>query len=103
MECNSLINCWSYHRDRFRKQHGFLCRRDGSFSGVKRERAVAIYNLTASTWSAKMLSEDKRGGAVAILANNKIYIAGGSNADGLGVSNKIEIYDNITNSWSSIY
>ena len=76
---------------------------DGGFSGPGRETRVDIFNLTTNSWSTQSLSEIKRGGQIAVTANNKIYIAGGETWSGGSYycSGKIDIYDNNTNSWST--
>jgi hypothetical protein len=76
----------------------------GGFSGGE-ERAgrVDIYNLETDTWLTASLSQYKVRGHVAVTANNKVYISGGSTSwlGNEGPSNKIEIYDNATNAWST--
>jgi hypothetical protein len=69
---------------------------------------VDVYDLTNNTWSIMTMSEPKTA-HTAIVANNKVYFAGGisgwiplpnNNFDWI-VSNKIDVYDNSTNSWST--
>ena len=81
----------------------FFAGGDGGFSGPGREIRVDIFNLTTNTWSTTSLSEMKRGGHSAITANDKIYFAGGETWPGNYwiASNKIDIYDNVTNTWST--
>ena len=75
----------------------------GGFSGGEaRAGRVDIYNLATNTWSTASLSEYKVRGHVAVTANNKVYISGGSTSWRNDYpSNKIEIYDNATNTWST--
>jgi len=63
---------------------------------------VDIYDMITNTWSVASLSEG-RSSLSAAVADNKIYFAGGVFGTGTnspGFSNKIDIYDAITNSWS---
>jgi hypothetical protein len=79
----------------------------GSLTSLDPRRAtrVDIYNLTTASWSTASLSEQKWRGHNAVTVNNKVYIAGGassiSDINGLIFSNKIDIYDNTTNTWST--
>ena len=76
----------------------------GGFSGGNaRSKRVDIYNLSTNTWTTAELSEYKIGGHNAVTVNNKVYIAGGVCSLWISscVSNKIDIYDNITNAWST--
>ncbi len=78
---------------------------DGGFSGSGRERRVDIYDLSTNAWTTSSLSEVKRGEHAAVTLNNKVYFAGGETwpawpNGSWGASDKIDIYDNITNSWS---
>lgn len=78
--------------------HGF-----NQTPGIDRSKQVDIYDLTTNTWSTSSLSEKKRGGHSAVTAGNKIYFAGGETWPGSywAASNKIDIYDNVTNTWST--
>jgi hypothetical protein len=67
---------------------------------------VDIYDLPTNSWSTALLSEARRGPS-AVAINNKIYFAGGEAGlnppvNGLYFipSDRIDIYDNATNSWS---
>lgn len=72
-------------------------------NGKGREKRVDIYDLTTDDWSTSELSEMKRGGHTAVVVDNKIYIAGGQSYDIIDsflASNRIDIYDPLTNRWS---
>jgi hypothetical protein len=77
---------------------------DGTYSGGwKRSIVTDIYNLSTNTWSiAPLCSEGKRGKHAAVTLNNKVYIAGGEawGSTWYG-SNRIDVYDNATNTWSA--
>lgn len=65
--------------------------------------AVDVYDLDTGTWSTTRLSED-RCHISAVTVNNKIYFGGGvkpKNTSGLEPSNRIDIYDNATSTWST--
>jgi N-acetylneuraminic acid mutarotase len=79
---------------------------DGGFSGVGRETRVDIYDLNTNSWSTASLSQWKRGEHSAVTINNKIYFAGGetwnlNNNYYWYASNKVDIYDNATNTWTT--
>lgn len=81
---------------------------EGGFTGEGRETRVDIYDLETGTWSTSSLSEVKRGEHVAVACRNKIYIAGGEAWPAWpegpwGTSEKVDIYDASTNSWSASY
>jgi len=81
---------------------------DGGFTGQGRGTRVDIYNLTTNSWSTSSLSEVKRGWHSAVTLNNKVYFAGGEAwpswpYGSWGASNKIDIYDNTSNTWSASY
>jgi len=66
---------------------------------------IDIYNLSTNSWSTDSLSEYKEQ-LSAVAANNKVYFAGGGHWIGTPgfpgsfiASNKIDIYDNATNTW----
>ncbi len=67
---------------------------------------VDVYDDAAKTWSATHLSE-ARTGMCAIAAGNKVFFAGGYKKYGglddipLEFSTKIDIYNTVTNSWST--
>ncbi|MEP6674767.1 MAG: T9SS type B sorting domain-containing protein [Ferruginibacter sp.] len=64
---------------------------------------VDIYDLSTNTWSTVLLSE-ARGYASAITNGQKIYFAGGLKYNGSngGIpSDRIDIYDNASQSWST--
>jgi hypothetical protein len=64
--------------------------------------AIDIYNLSTGTWYTTLLSE-ARSLLSAVTLNNKIYFAGGFQQAGGGLakaSNRIDIYDYTTNTWS---
>ena len=72
-------------------------------AGMIRTRRVDIFDLTTSSWTTAQLSESKRMGHVAVTANNKIYFSGGidgGSGNATVISNKIDIYDNATGTWS---
>lgn len=76
----------------------------GGFSGgIERSKRVDIYHLTTNTWTTAALSDYKIDGHNAVTVNNKVYISGGFTGDWSNhfVSNKIDIYDNVTNTWST--
>ncbi len=63
---------------------------------------VDIYDVSTNTWSATSLSARKYSMASAVI-NNKVFFAGGyyeEDPRNYLVSNKVEIYDLSTNSWS---
>ena len=66
---------------------------------------VDIYDISSNTWSTATLSE-ARACMTAVAAGNKIYFAGGNTmpVGSYGLScnatNRIDIYDNATGSWS---
>ena len=66
---------------------------------------IHIYDLNIQSWSTTQLSDGRRDFSM-VAANNKVYFAGGStysvsNNDLISVpSNRIDIYDNATNTWS---
>jgi len=67
-----------------------------------RSGRVDIYNLATNTWSTTSLSQYKIEGHVAVTANNKVYISGGSTSwTNSSPSQQIDIYDNATNTWST--
>ncbi len=77
---------------------------DGGVIGRwKRSITVDIYNLSTNTWStAPLCSEGKKGWHAAVTLNNKVYIAGGEAHGGSWYgSNRIDVYDNATNTWSA--
>ena len=59
--------------------------------------------MSTNTSSTTQLSEKKRGGHNAVTAGNKIYFAGGETrpTNNWTVSNKIDVYDNATDTWST--
>jgi len=68
---------------------------------------VDIYDISTNNWSTALLSEARRR-PIAVTVNNKIYFAGGEaglTSPNLGnywiPSNRIDIYDANTNSWST--
>ena len=64
---------------------------------------VDIYDLSTDSWSTALLSEAKSD-LIAVTLNNKIYFAGGHKPYGSSAfeaTNRIEIYDHTTNSWST--
>ncbi len=71
---------------------------------------IDIYDLITNTWSLAALSEPKAGLA-AVTSNNKVYFAGGisgynllpNNSFEWVASNKIDVYDNSTNTWSTSF
>jgi len=77
---------------------------DQNFAGVLSNK-VDIYDNSNNTWSTATLSE-ARSCISAVSAGSKIYFAGGNNiaSGGYGLScnpsNRIDIFDNATNSWS---
>jgi N-acetylneuraminic acid mutarotase len=63
---------------------------------------VDIYDNSNNSWSTARLSE-ARSCLSAVTAGNKIYFAGGYSGDffsGCYTSNRVDIYDTITGSWS---
>jgi len=82
---------------------------DGGFPGLNRETRVDIYDLTTNTWSTASLTAEKRGWHSAVTVGNKVYIAGGETKvrpgyswdNNWGASNKIDVYDNSTGTWST--
>ncbi|MEJ7589690.1 MAG: kelch repeat-containing protein, partial [Ferruginibacter sp.] len=81
---------------------------EGGFTGGwPRGSRVDIYDLTTNAWSTHSWSEVKRGGHSAVTVNNKVYFAGGEGWPANPVmgtwycSNRIDVYDNATNSWST--
>ncbi|HEY0679826.1 MAG TPA: PKD domain-containing protein [Chitinophagaceae bacterium] len=83
---------------------------DGGIVSWARHTRVDILDMVSNTWSTATLSEEKRGGHVAITAGNKIYFAGGetmivhgSNTweNNWAASNVLDIYDPSNNSWST--
>lgn len=75
---------------------------DGGFTGPGRETRVDIYDLATNSWSTATLSDLKRGFHAAVTSGNKVYFAGGETWDGSvwKASDVIDIYDNVTNTWS---
>lgn len=69
---------------------------------------VDIYEIAANKWSVALMSEGKTN-ITAVTVKNKVYFAGGQTymkvPDSYGrlyiPSNRIDIYDNATNSWST--
>jgi hypothetical protein len=69
---------------------------------------VDIYDLATNAWSTANMSEGKDA-LTAVAANNKVYFAGGitgwkplaNNFFDYIVSNRIDVYDNATDSWST--
>jgi N-acetylneuraminic acid mutarotase len=82
---------------------------DGGFTGGwRRSITVDIYNLSTDTWTiAPLASEAKRGGRAGVTLNGKVYFAGGeswsfSSTQGTWYfTNRIDIYDDATNTWSA--
>ena len=65
---------------------------------------VDIYDATTNSWTTATLSE-KRTFMVGAAAGNKVLFAGGATY-GLGAngeSNKVDVYNNVTNTWSIDY
>jgi hypothetical protein len=60
---------------------------------------VQILNTTTGAWTTKNLS-DPRFDLSALVAGNKVFLAGGYRQDFTGVSDKVDVYDNSTNNWS---
>jgi hypothetical protein len=68
---------------------------------------IDVYNLTTNSWSTTTLSQPRQY-ITAVTANNKIYFAGGQSGYNIlpnsmleaVASNRIDIYDNSSNSWS---
>lgn len=78
-------------------------------SGYDHSHKVDIYDLVTGTWSTASLSEGKSG-LSAVATNNKVYFAGGSTRinnssnNFAGVSSiLIDIYDNVTNTWTTSF
>jgi hypothetical protein len=71
-------------------------------------KTIDIYDLATNTWSTAELSEPKTG-LTAVTTNNKVYFAGGikgwnslpNSSFEWVASNKIDVYDNATNTWST--
>ena len=64
---------------------------------------VDIYDVSSNIWSTALLSEP-RSFISAVTVNNKIYFAGGGASQfqwNNNFSNRIDIYDNATNTWST--
>ena len=83
---------------------------DGGFAAWERFKKVDIFNLSTNTWTYATLSEEKRGGHVAVTVGDKLYVAGGETMIQHGstsweynwkASNVVDIYDNSTNTWST--
>ncbi len=76
-----------------------------SSASWERFSTVDIYDASTNTWSTAQLSERRMNMATA-LAGNKIFFAGGLGGQGSSppstISNKIDIYDVIDNTWSAI-
>ena len=75
----------------------------GEINDRETSRKIDIYDLSAKTWTTAQLSE-ARASVSAVTVNNKIYFAGGwvTNFGGSYTpSKKIDIYDNVTNSWTT--
>ena len=75
------------------------------FSNPQFSDVVDIYNNSTNTWSTSALSE-RRSNLSALAAGSKIYFAGGSDVAGswwsiTGASNRIDIFNSITNSWTT--
>ena len=71
--------------------------------GINRATQVDIYDITTNTWSTAQLSNYKVVGHCGVTAGSKIYFSGGETWQGTNpvASNVIDIYDNVTNSWST--
>jgi hypothetical protein len=76
-------------------------------NGVAETDRVEIYDLATRTWSVRLLTERKYG-VSAVTLGNKIYFAGGIyHYGGMGaddythISDRIEIYDNATGTWTT--
>lgn len=71
---------------------------------------VDIYNLATNTWSLKAMSQP-RDAHTAVSLGSKVYFAGGitgwiprpNDSFEYIVSNKIDVFDNATNSWSTAF
>jgi Galactose oxidase, central domain/Kelch motif len=76
---------------------------DGGFSGRGRETRVDIFDLSTGRWSTASLSEVKRGFHAAVTLEGKVYFAGGETWNGPTwlPSDKVDIYDDATQSWST--
>ena len=72
-------------------------------AGINRATRVDIYDITTNTWSTGQLSSSKVVGHCGVTAGSKIYFSGGETWQGTNpvASNVIDIYDNVTNSWST--
>jgi len=79
---------------------------DGGFSGGNRHSRVDIFDDSSGEWTTALLSEYKVRGHEAVTINDKAYFAGGEDwviENGHGswfCSDKIDVYDNTTNTWS---
>jgi hypothetical protein len=78
--------------------HGF-----NGTPGLNRAKQVDIYDVTANTWSTAQLSNNKVVGHCAVTAGSKVYFSGGETWQGTNpvTSNVIDIYDNVSNSWTT--
>jgi len=76
---------------------------DGGFTGPGRETRIDFYDVSSGNWSTALLSEMKRTGHAAVTVNEKVYFAGGETWPGNNPvpSDKIAIYDNAANTWST--
>ena len=79
---------------------------DGGFTGPYRETRVDIFDQSLGTWTTTSLSGVKRGGHAAVTVGDKAYFAGGegwtsNTAYSWFVTDKIDIYDNATDTWST--
>ena len=73
-------------------------------SRINRAETVDIYDLNTKTWSVAHLSEPRSSGISAVAVNDKVYFAGGESWFGMDnwfYTDKIDIYDIISNSWST--
>jgi N-acetylneuraminic acid mutarotase len=81
---------------------------DAGFCGSwARSTTVDIYHLSTNSWSVTSLSTVRRSLHTAVTLGNKVYISGGESWPPNPVpgtwfaSNTIDIYDNVSNSWST--
>ncbi|MBP6686223.1 MAG: hypothetical protein KA160_00090 [Lacibacter sp.] len=72
--------------------------------GPKFSSTVDIYDITTNTWSSADLSQ-ARTGITAVTMGTKVFFAGGTgmlSATSIGLTSRVDIYDAVANSWSTI-
>lgn len=72
----------------------------GGYRGPSHLTLMTCYDITTDTWSAKTPSTLGRAYCTSCVIDGKMYVVGGALTGELDVSNTLQRYDPVTNSWS---